>query len=146
MTELPNLSGFKRLLREDRIFVDYINAFLNLPVRTRGGRMRNLFMRNFSSAISQVFAVRASYDVDGGCFTVNPPNRSPYHVTGTLCRENSVTNSHHCFSRPAQVVEEGRIWTWVLNNRLPLFWGSELFLEWRLCSELVQDVELGIAF
>lgn len=32
MTELPNLSGFKRLLREDRIFVDYINAFLNLPV------------------------------------------------------------------------------------------------------------------
>lgn len=41
------------------------------------------------------------------------------------------------------MVDEDKIWTWVHNSRLPLFWGSELFLEWRLCSQLVQDVQLG---
>ena len=30
--ELPSLSKFKRLLEEDEIFVDYLNAFLSLPV------------------------------------------------------------------------------------------------------------------
>lgn len=30
--ELPNLGEFKALLQDDRIFRDYLNAFLNLPV------------------------------------------------------------------------------------------------------------------
>ena len=33
--ELPNLGEFKALLQNDRIFRDYLNVFLNLPVGCR---------------------------------------------------------------------------------------------------------------
>lgn len=33
--DLPNLVEFKVLLQEDRIFRDYLNVFLNLPVSCR---------------------------------------------------------------------------------------------------------------
>ena len=33
--ELPNLEEFKALLQNDRIFRDYLNVFLNLPVGFR---------------------------------------------------------------------------------------------------------------
>lgn len=33
--ELPNLGEFKALLQNDRIFRDYLNVFLNLPVSFR---------------------------------------------------------------------------------------------------------------
>ena len=40
-----------------------------------------------------------------------------------------------------QISDDSKVTTWIHSNRLPLFWNSDLYFEYCLCCEMVNNNE-----
>ena len=79
--ELPTLAEFKALLEEEKLFRDYFNAFLNLPVRDSSNPTRKSTMAGYSLSNFQIFAKRLTYNSSTNKFIIEPKVKSRYHVS-----------------------------------------------------------------
>ncbi|XP_033105030.1 uncharacterized protein LOC117107440 isoform X2 [Anneissia japonica] len=105
-----NKDNFDSLLAYDDLFVDYFNAFLQLPAFPQP-----LYYNRLTGAFQEVEDVLV-----GG----------------------SLQTGEHPPAMLAPIDEElERIMEWAINERLPLFMRTRLFLEYKLCKLLVRPLD-----
>jgi hypothetical protein len=146
------------LLAFDDIFLDYFNNFLKNPVRNlklyRVKRCPQFSLLTLFYINIQTFAQPIQYNRYLGIFEEidSQPNgivqtdRLPKHISIRAAAAESAQTSQHNLGKDdddqidLNDVEQNKVFDWVRTERLPLFFRTDFFRDFKLCKLLTKSL------
>jgi hypothetical protein len=143
IAESCSIHGFDELLSLDDVFVEYFNEFLRLGIfiqKIEYNRELNTFIEKKHNQILDINTENSSNDNQKLQNDID--DNSIYSGFSDIIQLDDIPDETDKNNPRLQKVRQAQIMEWAKNERLALFWRTELYRQYKLCKLLLRPLTI----